>query len=284
MAMNVKADSNPLKMNSKIKGKNLIAAVKAQDTAKLVEYASENKSKKQVFTFKKALKDLTTKEIDLLWEDLNKIIIKQAEIIISFTTKGSPNKSKSSPNKSKSSPNKSKSSSKKVCMEVSRIIQASIDIAFAMLDNNLTLSQGLLHMLVFLNFIIFKIPDFLESLKYSIASLCEKMYQLNFLEAGSEQITFNTIIYFIKRTLQQRASKKTVKDVYAMQSFIPKIFTMSDVDVREVLNLYKKCCTAPVYLSMLEGQKIITSILIASTSHITEIQNAIESYLPSAAM
>ncbi|GIY12718.1 hypothetical protein CEXT_216611 [Caerostris extrusa] len=105
--MSSKPDSNPLKMNSKIKGEDLIAAVKAQDTAKLVEYASENKSKKQ-----------------------------QAKIIISFTTKGSPNKSKSSP-------------SKKVCMEVSRIIQASIDIAFAMLDNNLTLPQDLLHMLVF---------------------------------------------------------------------------------------------------------------------------------------
>ncbi|GIY12717.1 condensin-2 complex subunit G2 [Caerostris extrusa] len=35
---------------------------------------------------------------------------------------------------------------------------------------------------------------------------------------------------------------------------------------------------------MLEGQKIITSILIASTGHIIKIQDAVESYLPSAAM
>ncbi|CAL1270981.1 unnamed protein product [Larinioides sclopetarius] len=259
-------------MEDQISGKDLIAAVRDVQDGKLVEYASQNKSKKSSFKFKNVLKELSVDEIDNMWDVLSKTVINQVENIIGSNTKGSPNKSRDSP-------------SKKVYQEVSHITQAAIDLAIVILEQRMPASQGLLHMVVFLNRIIFELPGSLDNLKNSIALLCEKMFHVNYLYQDHELITFNTLLYVIKRSLAVKPAKKDVKRIYALRSLFPKIISMQEeVDANEVFNIYKKCATSPLYLSMPEGQKIITIILTLDSDYVSQIHEAVKRYLPSATL
>ncbi|GBO01664.1 hypothetical protein AVEN_39389-1 [Araneus ventricosus] len=181
-------------MDDQTSGKDLIAAVKDVQNGKLVEYAAQNKLKKSSFKFKNVLKELSVDEIDNMWDVLSKTVINQVETIIGSNSKGSSNKSRDSP-------------SKKAYQEVSHVIQAAIDLAVVILEQRMPASQGLLHMVVFLNRIIFELPGSLDNLKNSIALLCEKMFHLNYLYQDHELITFNTLLYVIKRSL---AAKPTI--------------------------------------------------------------------------
>ncbi|KAF8793783.1 Condensin-2 complex subunit G2 like protein [Argiope bruennichi] len=260
-------------MDDQISSQDFIAAVKDIKNGKLVEYAIQNKSKKSSFMFKSILKQLSIEEIDNMWDDLSKVVINQVDTIIIGTTKRSPNKSKAI------------SPSKKACLEVSNIIQAAIDLAAVILDQRMPVSQGLLHMVVFLNRIIFELPSSLDNLKNSIALLCEKIFHFDYLDQDHELVTFNAFLYLMQRSLAQKHMKKDVKRVFALRSLIPKVISMKEeVDVNEVFNLYKKCVTSSLYLSMLEGQKIIKLILAINNEYVSQIHEAIKRNLSSATL
>ncbi|GFS92095.1 condensin-2 complex subunit G2 [Nephila pilipes] len=251
-----------------MKGKDLLDAVNEIDSGTFLEFAAQNRSKKSPFAFKELLKDLKEDEIETMWEELSKIVILRMETVIGSCMKGSPNKTR-------------ESTTKKTCLEICRIVQAAIDLAAVMFQQSLPVSPGLLLMIVFLNRIISEIPSDLESLKNSIALICERMFSLNYLQQNDELITFNTVIYLMKRSLIQN-KKKFVKRIYALRSVIPKIINMKEVNSDEVWTVYKQCATSPLYLSMLEGRKIISSFLTADIEHVSEIHKAIKGYLPSA--
>ncbi|GFY69529.1 condensin-2 complex subunit G2 [Trichonephila inaurata madagascariensis] len=237
------------------------------DSGKFLEFATQNKSKKSPFAFKELLKDLNADEIDKMWEELSKTVFERMEIIICSSVKGSPNKKEST--------------TKKTTLEICHIVQAAIDLASVIFQQSMPVSQGLLLMIVFLNRIIFEIPNDLENLKNSIALICEKMFHLNYLKQDNELIIFNIVIYLIKRSLVHK-KKNDVKRIYALRSVIPKIINMIEVDSNEVWSLYKQCAASPLYLSKPEGHKIISSFLTLDIDRVSEIHNVIKGYLPSA--
>ncbi|XP_035223173.1 uncharacterized protein LOC118195939 isoform X2 [Stegodyphus dumicola] len=215
--------------------KELLCAMKNEDYKKLVDLASKNKSKKVPYTFKDAIKNLSGSEIDKLWSMLNKMVEKKAEVLLD----GNKDTSNTSLDN-------------KTCTELNQVLNAAIDLASVVFEESMPASQDLLHMVVFLNGILFEIPISIEQLRNSIAHLCEKMYHLNYVVNLNQYLIHNVVIYLLKRTLTRKAIKTDVKRIYAMRSVIPKILEMSEINPKLVWELLKKCATSHLYLCMQE--------------------------------
>ncbi|KFM81595.1 Condensin-2 complex subunit G2, partial [Stegodyphus mimosarum] len=242
--------------------KELLSVMKNEDYEKLVDLASKNKSKKIPYTFKDAIKNLSGSEIDKMWSMLNKMVEKKAEVLLD----GNKDTSNTSLDN-------------KTCTELNQVLHAAIDLASVVFEESMPASQDLLQMVVFLNGILFEIPSSIENLRNSIAHLCEKMYHLNYVVNLNQYLIHNIVIYLLKRTLNRKAIKTDVKRIYAMRSAIPKILEMSEINPKLVWELLKKCATSPLYLSMLEGQKIIALALSTDVKYVATMHEAIKQKL-----
>ncbi|GFU46409.1 condensin-2 complex subunit G2, partial [Nephila pilipes] len=162
---------------------------------------------------------------------------------------------------------------KKICFESGCIVQAAIDLASVFFQENLTVTEGLKSMIVFLDRILPEIPPEEDNFKNSIAFICEVLFSREYYSCS------NTLYYLMRRVLVNQ-KEKDVRRVSLLRSLIPRID--QEQNVEHVLTLYAECAVSSLYLSMEQETEIISSILRLKMEIMEPIHSAIIEYLPSA--
>ncbi|GFU45787.1 condensin-2 complex subunit G2, partial [Nephila pilipes] len=143
---------------------------------------------------------------------------------------------------------------KKICFESGCIVQAAIDLASVFFQENLTVTEGLKSMIVFLDRILPEIPPEEDNFKNNIAFICELLFSREYYSCS------NTLYYLMRRVLVNQ-KEKDVRRVRFLRSLIPRID--QEQNVEHVLTLYAECAVSSLYLSM--EQVILTSLEQAAT-------------------
>ncbi|XP_054717577.1 condensin-2 complex subunit G2-like [Uloborus diversus] len=251
-------------MKMKADAKKLFDAFETQDFSTLIDLSAQNKSKKVPFTFNATLKTLKEEELERLWKLITDVVIALSDS--AFETNQDTHHDPP--------PDEEVDTTRQV-------IVAALDIVSVAFELEYPISNSLLHLAIYLNGIIFQIPNHFEGLKNSIAQFCEKVYHHTHLKERSQYFLYNTIAYLLIRSLNSKATKTDVKRVCALRTIFPTVLAMNEVDKKEIVNLLKKCAVNKLYLQMPEGMKVISLSLTLDVMYIIEIHAAIKSRLTS---
>ncbi|GFU56264.1 condensin-2 complex subunit G2 [Nephila pilipes] len=233
------------------------------DLGRILSIAAQDEYKESPFLLKELLSNINGDIIDTMWKELDEILSEGLSFLFNCRTKGSPDEMR-------------EPVIVKNCVQLFPYIRACIELASIFLKLDLPLSPGLLHTIGFLNRVMPEIPPDLVTFKDCIADICEELSANTNFRGDKKLITYNVIIYLIKQTLMHKR-ENDVQRLYAMRSVLPKLIHMREVDSNEVLSLYKQCAKSPLYLSMPEGRKVISSFQIKGIKQVSTTDSALKS-------
>lgn len=240
-------------------------AVNNADYQSLIDLSSRHRNKRMQFSFCDQLKrikepelpKLMSKLITLLMEYLKKNLDENATI--DWTSLDPEN-----------------------CKMIGLFIQATIDIALAVIQCNLTLAcrLELIHLAVLLHGIMLPMPDIMDYVKNCIAHYCEKLFSTGHVIDNCKYFFSNVLLYLLRKTLAKKGLKSDVKRLYSIRKILEHVIKMDGAPTAELWTLFKQCAVSQTYLSILEGQKFLALIMTLDIDRLLEIHKIIKTHLP----